>query len=74
MQISGYSDKWMLNNVYDMAGNLAELSDEKYNDDIIVRGGFYHDDGSKVNIGYRTAEDPNKEYVNIGFRVIMILK
>lgn len=63
----------MINNIYDMAGNLSEWTDEKYNDKYIVRGGFYHDNGEEKNICNRQPED-NKSYVNVGFRVVLYIK
>ena len=77
IQISGYSNNWSINNIYDMAGNIWEWSCEKYskaNNEYISRGGSYIYDGTVYSAGYRTYNDGTKCYPRIGFRVGMILK
>ena len=46
-QNSGYSDYWSANNVYDLAGNYRDWTQEAYNTDFrVYRGGYYRNSGS----------------------------
>lgn len=77
IHVSGYSNNWCINNIYDMAGNLWEWTDEKYSeaeDEYVSRGGSYIYDGSVYTIGYRTYNNGSKTYARIGFRTSLILK
>ena len=42
-QVTGYSDYWKANNIYDIAGNCYEWTQEaNYTDDRAIRGGYYY--------------------------------
>ena len=44
-QVTGFSEYWKANNIYDLAGNCCEVSQEAYGTYFRgVRGGWYHDD------------------------------
>ncbi len=38
-QVAGYSDKWMVKNIYDLAGNVWELTSEAYGSSFVYHGG-----------------------------------
>ena len=75
LQISGFTEFWKANNIYGLAGNILEWSNELYtSSSAVVRGGFYSDNGNKVgssNRGYNSFS-----YVNSrsGFRCVLYLK
>ena len=58
-QNTGASEYWKANNIYDLAGNVREWTQEKYSTGTIraVRGGFYGFDGDYDPVAYRTYHD-----------------
>ena len=74
-QVSGYSDKWMVKNIYDLAGNVREWTSEKAGSyDFIYRGGSYDDDGSGDPVSYRGYTYAFSTDVGIGFRLRLYIK
>ena len=74
-QVSGYSDKWMVKNIYDLAGNVREWTSEKAgSSDFIYRGGSYDDDGSGDPVSYRGYTYAFSTDVGIGFRLRLYIK
>lgn len=73
---TGSNNRWKINNIYDMAGNVWEYTTEEYGDHEkyhIGRGGGYWNYGDLYPISTRgTSEDGSD--LNIGFRVVMYLK
>lgn len=73
---TGSNDRWKINNIYDMAGNVWEYTTEEYGEHEkyhIGRGGGYWNYGNLYPISTRgTSEDASD--LNIGFRVVMYLK
>ncbi len=53
LQISGYSENWKVNNIYDIAGNPWEWTSEMYGSDRVFRGGVYVSSGSSYPAAYR---------------------
>ena len=50
----GINEYWKVNNIYDLAGNAWEWTQEKYSDTLrALRGGGYYDIGSIVPAAYR---------------------
>jgi len=46
-QVTGFSEYWKANNIYDLAGNCYEWTREAYSTSSrAYRGGFYGNDGS----------------------------
>lgn len=76
IQISGYSKSWCKNNIYDMAGNLWEWTNETYttSDSGISRGASYIFSGKEYGAGYRTYNESDSTYARIGFRVALYIK
>ena len=48
-QVAGYSDKWMVKNIYDLAGNVWEWTAEARSTSRINRGGNYRSNGDVSN-------------------------
>jgi len=68
IRVCGYSENWKSNNLYDIAGNVFEWTNEKYSSAGVTRGGHYvcygnaepvscrHDNGGgDAGIGFRPA-------------------
>ena len=73
-QVAGYSDKWMVKNIYDLAGNVWELTSEASSSGFIRRGGCGGNDGSSVPVSYRYLSNASFTYNDIGFRVRLYIK
>ena len=54
-KITGISEYWKVNNIYDLAGNVYELTQEKYSTGPIraVRGGRFNGNGVKAPVAIR---------------------
>src|SRR5574344_17290 len=67
-QSTGYSDKWCANNIYDMAGNVWEWTNEISNSMFVNRGGGYNNPGQNKPISYRFRDYDDAAKADIGFR------
>ncbi|MEG1204539.1 MAG: hypothetical protein RSE00_04695, partial [Clostridia bacterium] len=72
--ISGGSNTWEVNNIYDLAGNLWEWTMESCSSDRVFRCGSYLDLGSKYCVSYRLNYPIYSNQINIGFRQALYLK
>ena len=73
-QVAGYSDKWMVKNIYDLAGNVSERTSEVDSADFSVRGGNYLNEGSYSPVSNRTGGYDSVTYSIFGFRPRLYIK
>ena len=80
LQISGFSEKWKVKNIYDLAGNTSEWNNEEIlgnSSFCIVRGGGSSNNGTTIPAAYRSQRyhsDPSDSGSNISFRVALYIK
>ncbi len=74
---TGRNSKWVTNNIYDLAGNVWEISTEEwgevYHKNHTGRGGGFNTDGIRFPLSCRVAEYDGS-YAYIGFRLVLYLK
>ena len=73
-QVAGYSDKWMVKNIYDLAGNVWEWASEAYSSFFFYRGGGYNNGGSNHPVSYRYYDSASITYNVVGFRPRLYIK
>ena len=72
---TGASDKFAAKNIYDIAGNVSEWTNEAYSSTHRVsRGGAYYVDGSSVPASNRSYNTPESCNNAIGFRPTLYIK
>ena len=71
--LTGSKEAYKVNNIYDLAGNVWELTTEKYNNgtDIIARGGDYLSTGSALPAASRDIAKSADAYDYMGYRTIL---
>ena len=73
-QVAGYSDKWMVKNIYDLAGNVWEWTSEADSSYFINRGVSYGSDGRVYPVSYRDRNNASRTFGNLGFRPRLYIK
>ena len=59
---TGRSEYWKANNIYDLAGNTFEWTQETYQStDSVYRGGSYNDEGDGCPAGGRGYSSPDNQ-------------
>ena len=72
---TGSREKWCANNIYDFAGNVAELTQEQNESSLrVIRGGNYKNYGIYDPVAYRTYYHPRNNYDYTGFRATLYIK
>jgi Tfp pilus assembly protein PilE len=74
IRTAGFSENWKVKNIYDLAGNVWEMTSEAYNSGFISRGGSYDFDGSVVPVSYRSYDSVSNTSYTLGFRVRLYIK
>ena len=73
-QVAGYSDKWMVKNIYDLAGNVWEWTSEALSSDFIGRGGSCDAGGSGGCVSAPCRGNASCTGGDIGFRLRLYIK
>ena len=72
---TGSNEAWKTNNIYDLAGNCYELTQEAYKTDSrAVRGGYHSDSGVSNPVTYRSSYYPTSGDRNISSRPVLYIK
>jgi len=74
LQISGYSENWKAKNIYDLAGNAWEWTNEIYSyfsSHRILRGGSFY--SSNCPASYRLSSNDTSSYHDFSFRVALYI-
>ena len=73
-QVAGFSDKWSVKNIYDLAGNVWEWTSEALSPGRLNRGGNYYHDGERFPVSWRRLDGPSNTDDNLGFRSRLYIK
>ncbi|MDD2376306.1 MAG: hypothetical protein PHD15_02425 [Clostridia bacterium] len=73
LQISGFSEYWKVKNIYDLAGNTWEWTNEIYSSYRVNRGGSYNSSGSTGPVAYRFNNVVTLAYSDRGFRTVLYI-
>ena len=74
-KVTGYSDKWSVKNIYDLAGNVSEWTSETSSSGFMHRGGSYRlFAGSCYPVSYRDSNGDSSMVDHIGFRPRLYIK
>lgn len=74
VELTGSNDKYMVNNIYDLAGNVREWTMEAYQRQYrVMRGGNYKGMAKIAPVSSRYINEPSESSNAIGFRVALYL-
>ena len=71
--LTGSNENYAMNNIYDLAGNVVELTSETYKNYPVFRGGAYNSTGANMLAAVRAYNDESHILGNVGFRPIMYI-
>lgn len=72
---TGSREEWCVNNIYDLAGNIDEWTQERKDDsECVSRGGIYCNSGYSYPVAYRDSDSTSSSYGNTGFRAALYIK
>ncbi len=70
---TGSNENYVTNNIYDLAGNVAEFTTEKYDGQAVFRGGYYGSKDIYLLLASRSTKQTEPNSV-IGCRAILYIK
>jgi len=73
LQISGYSNNWKAKNIYDLAGNSYEWTNETYSSGRVFRGGGFYNIGTASPVAIRNSYDSPSFSSEISFRAALYI-
>ena len=74
-KVTGYSESWKANNIYDLAGNCLEWTQEAYSTDFRAgRGGSYYYNGDGSPVACRGYDYPTYTNNGVSSRPVLYLK
>ena len=73
-QVSGFSDKWSVKNIYDLAGNVWEWTNEVRSSGHNNRGGSSYNHGDNYPVSYRNLNSTPYTNGGVGFRSRLYIK
>ncbi len=73
---TGSREEWCVNNIYDFAGNVSELTQERDGDlYCVVRGGdFSEEDAPYTTVAYRQFREFDEKDSGVGFRITLYIE
>jgi len=72
LQISGYSNNWKAKNIYDLAGNAGEWTNENYSSNRVIRSSSYNNSGNPIAAAYRSY-DGGTYIGSVSFRTVLYI-
>jgi len=73
-QVTGYSEFWKANNIYDLSGNLWEWTNEKFGSVFVTRGGSWLFSAATFPAAFRIQRFDSGSYLDWTFRVVLYIK
>lgn len=73
IELTGSNENYVMNNIYDLAGNVAELTSETYKSYPVFRGGAYSSTGENMLCAVRSYNKESHVLDTVGFRPIMFI-
>ena len=70
---TGSNDAYAVNNIYDMAGNVYDMTTEASPTGRVIRGGNYENEGFNGSTSSRFSITPTSSYDDYGFRVALYM-
>lgn len=74
LQVTGYSTYWRVKNIYDLAGNVWEWTNEKYSTYYVLRGAGFDNTGDGCPLALRNYDFANASNYDVGFRIALYIK
>ena len=70
-QVTGFSEYWKAKNIYDLAGNVCEWTNEAYSTNRICRGGSFYRNGNEYSVSYLHFHNGTDD--SLGFRIALYI-
>jgi len=73
MQVTGFSENWKANNIYDLAGNTWEWRNEMLGSQRIDSGTCFQESGSSYPVAFRYSAVTTYSFHSVSFRVALYI-